>query len=647
MKHTLLLSVLIALFSTTTNAQSSQQEILTALGHRIDSIVTTAINADLIPGAVVQIQLDGRNLHSKAYGSSQKYDIHRQPLNPAPAMTTATLFDLASLTKVVGTTTSLMLLVDQHKIGIDDPVSRYLPGFDTGEKKLITLRHLLTHTAGLYEWYPLFYKSAHHDSTIRFIENLPLRFPVGKQRKYSDLGFMLLGAIIEKVSGMPLDQFEEQNVFRPLRMTHTGYNPLKHGRTTDIAATSLGNPYEHRMVYDTSLHFTIPGLDPTAWNGWRQYLVKGEVNDGNAWYANEGVAGHAGLFSTVDDLQILVNMLLDRGLFIVGDKPFLSAPTIETFLTPDAFHNGLGWMMDPDNSFMKNAPAGSYGHTGFTGTSIAAVPDLHLSVIILINRQNIGLQPTGAYYNPNPIRQAVFQAVMQAIETARNTHKDSFNKNINKDSLYQVVLKSLPEFRRAQFQTAYKEASEEEKGFLLIMLSMPRSSKKELIANLDANFANIQTLKTEYAKLVPKDYAVEIEFNPADPLLSTPASIDLGVTLHAGKETNHDKKWQLLYGSDELATMIKPLGWTEQTLQTIKTLLEKAKCVSIENGDITTIGYARSGMGKYFFKLFAKPLTKIDIKSYNDGCRYIFYKDNIVLEYGGGAVGPQCFPDEK
>jgi CubicO group peptidase (beta-lactamase class C family) len=380
------------------------------LRQRVDSVVQAAIRSDLIPGAVIQIQKDGNIVYSRAYGRSQKYDFHHQLLQPAPDMDMATLFDLASLTKVVGTTTSLMVLADRQKIRVDDFVSRYLPGFDTGEKRQITIRHLLTHTAGLYEWYPLYYRASHRDSVVRFIEGLPLRYPVGKQRKYSDLGFMLLGAIIEKVSGMPLEQFEEQNVFKPLGMIHTGYNPLQHGRSANIAATSLGQPYEYRMVHDTSLGFAIAGLDTQSWNGWRQYVLRGEVNDGNAWYASDGVSGHAGLFSTAGDLQLLVNMLLNKGM--TGEGRFLSEQVINSFLTPDAFHNGLGWMMDPDNAFMKNGPAGSFGHTGFTGTSISVVPQYHLSVIILINRQNVGLQPNGVYYNPNPIRQAVFGSVM-------------------------------------------------------------------------------------------------------------------------------------------------------------------------------------------------------------------------------------------
>ena len=124
----------------------------------------------------------------------------------------------------------------------------------------------------------------------------------------------------------------------------------------------------------------------------------------------KGVSGHAGLFSTVDDLQKLVDMLMHEGK--VGSKQFISKKTIQLFLTKDDFKNGLGWMMDPEDSFMKNAPAGTFGHTGFTGTSIVVVPSLDISVILLINRQNMGLLSTGYYYNPNPIRKEIFDAVL-------------------------------------------------------------------------------------------------------------------------------------------------------------------------------------------------------------------------------------------
>ena len=384
--------------------------VAAGLKARIDSILNSQVQAEKIPGAVVQIKKGNKVLYSQAYGYAQKYDINHRLLDSPPRMNTATLFDLASLTKVVGTTTAIMLLADKGLINVDDPVGKYIESFSEGEKGAITIRHLLTHTAGLYEWYPLFYYASDKQGTYKFISELPLKYPVGKQRRYSDLGFILLGQIIEKVSGESLADFEQAHIFRPLGMSHTMYNPLQHGRTTNIAATSLGNPYETRMVYDSTLGYAVPGLDPASWNGWRKYVVKGEVNDGNAWYANGGVAGSAGLFSTVDDIQKLVDMLLAKGK--AGGRQFIDAAVIDSFLTPDVFHNGLGWMMDTSDSFIKDGPAGTFGHTGFTGTCIMVVPAYDLSIILLINRQNMGLLKSGYYYNVTPVRRQVFETVM-------------------------------------------------------------------------------------------------------------------------------------------------------------------------------------------------------------------------------------------
>jgi CubicO group peptidase (beta-lactamase class C family) len=203
----------------------------------------------------------------------------------------------------------------------------------------------------------------------------------------------------------------KQNIFLPLGMKNTTFNPLTAGRFKKIAATSHGNPYEKRMVYDSTLGFKIKEIEPSQWTGWRTYTLKGEVNDGNAWYANGGISGAAGLFSTVGDLQKLVNMLINKGK--VGSVRFISGKIIEFFLTKDKFNNGPGWMMDPDNSFMKNGPEGTFGHTGFTGTSIVVIPQYNISVILLINRQNMGLLDNGEYYNVNPIRQQVFNVVIK------------------------------------------------------------------------------------------------------------------------------------------------------------------------------------------------------------------------------------------
>jgi len=380
----------------------------------IDSILQSQVNTNKIPGAVIIIKQGNKILYKQAYGFAQKYDYNHILLSPPEKMTPRHLFDIASLTKVVGTTTSIMLLADRGQINVDDPVSKYIPAFGAPDKMGVTIRHLLTHTAGLYEWYPLYYMASEKSACYKLIESLPLRFPVGEQRRYSDLGFVLLGEIIETISGMSLDLFMEKNIFSPLKMNDTGYNPLKTADYRKIAATSAGNPYEKRMVYDSTLGFRIKEIDPAQWNDWRSYILRGEVNDGNAWYANGGVSGAAGLFSTVGDLQKLVTVLMNEGK--TGNIQFIKKETIDLFLTKDKFNNGLGWMMDPANSFMKNGPEGTFGHTGFTGTNICIIPEFNTSIILLINRQNTGLSPSGDYYNVNPVRLQIFNAVMKSLK---------------------------------------------------------------------------------------------------------------------------------------------------------------------------------------------------------------------------------------
>jgi len=401
--------------ATFSNAQTTKPDpSRVMLIKQIDSIIQSQVNSNKIPGAVIEIKKGNELIYKQAYGYAQKFNYQHQPLAKPEQMTTEHLFDIASLTKVVGTTTSIMLLVDRGLIRVDDPVGKYIKAFAAPDKAGITIRHLLTHTAGLLEWYPMYYRAHNKQETFKLIGELPLAFPVGAGRHYSDLGFTVLGEIIEKVSGLPLDQFEKQNIFLPLGMYNTLYNPLNDKRAFKIAATSFGNPYETRMVHDPSLGFQFKEINPNSWNGWRHYVLKGEVNDGNAWYAEKGVAGAAGIFSTVDDLQKLVDMLMYKGK--AGTKQFISEATINSFLTKDKFNNGLGWMMDPVNSFMKNGPEGTFGHTGFTGTSIAVVPSKEISIIILINRQQMGLINDKDYYNVNPVRAEVFKAVMKYAE---------------------------------------------------------------------------------------------------------------------------------------------------------------------------------------------------------------------------------------
>ena len=411
----LLLSFLLVFFSSV-NLVSYGQSIKsrnarTRLVNEVDSILQNQVDLDEIPGSVIEIKKGGKIVYRQAYGYAQKYDYNHFQLSHPEKMTTRHLFDIASLTKVIGTTTSAMLLADRGLINTEDPVYKYIKAFDTPDKRTITIRHLLTHTAGLYEWYPLYYRSENKEETYRLIGELPLMFPVGEQRHYSDLGFMLLGEIVEIVTGLPLEQFMKQDVFIPLGMKNTTFNPLKSGSFKKIAATSHGNPYEKRMVYDSTLGYKIKEINPVEWNGWRTYTLRGEANDGNTWYASGGISGAAGLFSTVEDLQKLVDMLMNKGKIRRGQ--FISEKTINSFLTKDRFNNGLGWMMDPVNSFMKNGPEGTFGHTGFTGTSITIIPQYETSVILLINRQNTGLLKTGEYYNVNPVRLQIFNSILK------------------------------------------------------------------------------------------------------------------------------------------------------------------------------------------------------------------------------------------
>lgn len=411
-KRLFFILILLSAFSCISKSQNgSQKKAKAQLIALIDSILESQVNLDKIPGAVIEIKSGNQIIYKHSYGYARKYDYNHNILNPPEKMTTGHLFDIASLTKVIGTTTSIMLLADKGLLKIEDPVYKYIKAFDTADKREITIRHLLTHTGGLYEWYPLYYLASKKEESYRLIGDLPLMFPVGAQRRYSDLGFVILGEIVEIVSGLPLEEFTKQNIFLPLQMKNTTYNPLTTGNLKKIAATSHGNPYEKRMVYDSTLGFKFKEINPVQWNGWRTHTLRGEVNDGNTWYANGGISGAAGLFSTADDLQRLVDMLINKGK--TGSVQFISEKTIQMFLTKDKFSNGLGWMMDPDNSFMKNGPEGTFGHTGFTGTSISVIPQYNLSVILLINRQNTGLLSTEEYYNVSPVRMQVFNAILK------------------------------------------------------------------------------------------------------------------------------------------------------------------------------------------------------------------------------------------
>ncbi|MBA3342731.1 MAG: serine hydrolase [Gemmatimonadaceae bacterium] len=370
-----------------------------------DSMVKAALGA-LIPGAVLLIAKDGKVIHERAYGYAELNDYSMQRLASPRRMRTTTLFDLASVTKVMATTFAAMLLVDRGQLSLDVPLHRYLPDFRGPRLDSITVRHLLQHSSGLVQWQPLYYQAANSAQTYVAIRDMPLGWGVGEGRHYSDLGFMLLGYIIEHVGGRALDVFVEQELYMPLGLRATTFTPRKRG-LTEFAATEQGNVYERHMVYDSTFGYRYRG-DPKAWNGWRQHVLIGEVDDGNAAYANAGVAGHAGLFSTAAELRVLLDLLNNRGAY--GGRSYIRPATVDQFLTRDRFQHYLGWQFPP------GMLAGTFAHSGFTGTWVAGVPKHKLSIVLLTNRQNLGTNDRGFFPDVAPLREAVTKAITRGAE---------------------------------------------------------------------------------------------------------------------------------------------------------------------------------------------------------------------------------------
>lgn len=371
-----------------------------------NTVVEKAVKDGLVPGAEMLIAVDGKVIQDRAFGYAELKDFEGHRLANPRALRVGTLFDLASVTKVMATTMAMMLLVDQGKVTIDAPVHAYLPDFRGADLDKITVRHLLTHTAGLVQWQPLYYHAGSKAETYQVIRAMPLKWRVGEGYHYSDLSFMLLGYIAEKVSGQPLDQFLTQALYQPLGLRHTTFLPRRHG-FTDFAVTESGNGYERHMVYGPDFGYGYPG-DPKSWDGWRTYVLNGEVDDGNAWYANGGVAGHAGLFSTAADLGVLLDMLLKRG--VAQGKQVISAGTVDQFLKPDAH---LGWRQP------EGMPRGSFAHTGFTGTYVLGVPEARLAVVLLTNRQNMGTDAKGYFTDVGPLQDAAVRPLLDALLPAK------------------------------------------------------------------------------------------------------------------------------------------------------------------------------------------------------------------------------------
>ncbi|HEY3698501.1 MAG TPA: exo-beta-N-acetylmuramidase NamZ domain-containing protein [Spongiibacteraceae bacterium] len=352
----------------------------------IDQLTQTQVRAGKIPGAVVIVGSGDKILYRKAFGYRT-----RQP-KPLP-MSTDTIFDLASLTKVIATTTAVMQLVEQGQLQLDVPIANYWPEFAANGKDTITVRQALTHYSGLRPDLPNGNWSGYETALAMIEAEQPKRAP-GSGYEYSDINFEVLGELVRRVSGQPLDVYCLQHIFLPLGMHDTGFKPA------------------------AALHDRIA---PTVY--WHKKIIWGEVNDPSAFRMG-GVAGHAGLFATADDLALFARMLLrggslpdvtgsGRGVTILQPNSVAQMTSPQT-QTDQARQRGLGWNLNaPDDSGHTVVPAGFYGHTGYTGTSLWIDPVTRTYVVILTNR---------VYPNDKgdvgPLRNGIADIVVSAIDHA-------------------------------------------------------------------------------------------------------------------------------------------------------------------------------------------------------------------------------------
>jgi len=362
----------------------------------IDDAVSKSIQAGEIPGAVVLVARHGLIGYFKAFGNRSV-----QP-KPEP-MTLDTIFDMSSLTKVMATAPSIMLLVESGALRLEDKVKRYLPNFAGGGKDGITVRQLLTHHSGLPPDFDLSRQWSGYPAALEELWRTNTDSEPGKEFQYSDLNFITLGEIVHAVSGKMLDEYAEERIFVPLNMTDTSFRPP----AKLIRRIAPTEPRRNTLQY-------LKGQSSSAS---LDQILRGEVHDPTAWRMG-GVAGHAGLFSSAQDLAIYAQMMLDRGAYTGGH--LLSPLTISAMTSPQSPSNspqvrGYGW--DIDSSY--SSPRGDvfkegYGHTGFTGTSLWIHPPTDTIIIILSNR----VHPDGGK-DINHLRAAIANVVAAAISGPR------------------------------------------------------------------------------------------------------------------------------------------------------------------------------------------------------------------------------------
>jgi CubicO group peptidase (beta-lactamase class C family) len=327
-------------------------------------------------GAVALVVVGNRIVLHRATGWAV-----REPEDQRTPMSVDTIFDMASITKIAATTSAILQLVSSGRIGLDQPLGELLEEFGTdGQKSRVTIRRLMSHSAGFRDWIPVFLEAHGADAYLRrFAESQPEWEP-GTKIVYSDPSFITLGEVVQRVTGESIADYARREIFLPLGMTDTSYLPKPQYRVR-IAGTEIGNDFEYAKVPEK-----IPANGP-----WRTGLIRGEVHDGNAWYGFDGVAGHAGLFSTALDMARYGSAWLNHTMPGISAEVQDLAITEQSGVTDSNERRGLGWRLtpkrndDPEDSGLGFGP-NAYGHTGFTGTSLWIDPDRDLISILLTNR---------------------------------------------------------------------------------------------------------------------------------------------------------------------------------------------------------------------------------------------------------------------
>ena len=363
------------------DASNPSRKDIRALQDRLQRLARSFIGLRAFPGASLAVGHREKLVICRGYGRLDYTS------TSAPA-SRHTVYDLASLTKVVCTTSLAMQACDRGLIDPEDRLSRYFPEFQEGQKQQVALKHLLAHSSGLPAHLPLYAQASGKENVLQRILDTPLEHQPGSRSLYSDLGFILLGAVVERACGDSLDNLARERIFRPLGMGRTRFHP----------------PSDWR-----------PRIAPTEDDPWRQRLLRGEVHDENA-YAMGGVAAHAGLFGTAADLAVFCQALLNGGVY--NHRRIVKRATLETFTQrqadPRDSSRALGWdTPSPNSSAGSRLSPQSYGHTGFTGTSLWIDPRRRLFIVFLTNRVHPSRNNTAIQSARREVADTVAEAVDQ------------------------------------------------------------------------------------------------------------------------------------------------------------------------------------------------------------------------------------------